>query len=98
MSEIVLEREYVIPLREAYEASRRRRAKRAINLIKEFAERHMKASEVKLSEGVNRLVWSRGIEKPPRRIKVVMRKDRDGVVKVMLPEEALKEAEEKEES
>jgi len=96
MSESVLEREYVIPLRDAYEASRRRRAKRAINLIREFAQRHMKAEEVKLSQGVNKLVWSKGIEKPPRRIKVLMRKDREGVVEVMLPEEAEKE-EEKEE-
>jgi len=83
-----LEREYVIPLRDAYEASRRRRAKRAINIIREFAMRHMKAEEVKLSQGVNQLVWSRGIEKPPRRIKVIMRKDNDGVVEVLLPEEA----------
>ncbi len=96
MSEIVLEREYVIPLRDAYEASRRRRAKRAINIIKEFARRHMKAEEVKLSQGLNQLVWSRGIEKPPRRVKVVMRKDSDGVVEVLLPEEAKEKAEEKE--
>ena len=96
MSEIVLEREYVIPLRDAYEASRRRRAKRAINIIKEFARRHMKAEEVKLSQGLNQLVWSRGIEKPPRRVKVVMRKDSDGVVEVLLPEEAEEKAEEKE--
>lgn len=99
MSEAELERIYIIPLRDAYEASRRRRAKRAINIIKEFAMRHMKTEEVKLSEGVNHLVWSRGIEKPPRRIKVVMRKDKEGVVEVMLPEEAekLKEEKEKEE-
>lgn len=95
MSKPVLEREYVIPLRDAYEAARNRRVKRAINLIREFAFRHMKASEVKLSSGVNKLVWSRGIEKPPRRIKVLMRKDEDGVVEVMLPEEAEKEEEEK---
>lgn len=95
MSEIVLEREYVIPLRDAYETSRRRRAKRAINLIREFAERHMKAEEVKLSQGVNQLVWSRGMEKPPRRVKVVMRKDREGVVEVMLPEEAAEKGGEK---
>ena len=54
----------------------------------------MKGEEVKISEGVNKLIWSRGAEKPPRRIKVVMRKDEKGVIEVMLPEEA----EEKEES
>jgi large subunit ribosomal protein L31e len=93
MSEVESEREYVIPLRDAYEASRTRRAKRAINIIKEFARRHMKAEVVKISSKVNNLVWSRGIEKPPRRVKVVMRKDREGVVEVLLPDEAGEEKE-----
>ncbi len=91
MSEVVSEREYVIPLRDAYEASRTRRAKRAVNIIKEFARKHMKAEIVKISSKVNSLIWSRGIEKPPRRIKVVMRKDKEGVVTVLLPEEAKEE-------
>lgn len=95
MSEIELERTYIIPLRDAYEASRSRRAKRAINIIREFAVRHMKAEEVKISSGVNSLVWSRGIEKPPRRLKVIMRKNKEGVVQVLLPEEAEKIKEEK---
>jgi len=96
MSETSLERVYTIPLRDAYEASRKRRTKRAINLIKEFAKRHMKAEEVKISEGINHVIWNRGAEKPPRKVRVLMRKDKDGVVKVMLPEEV--EKEEKEES
>lgn len=91
MSEVELEREYVIPLRDAYETSRTRRAKRAINIIKEFAKKHMKAEVVKISNKVNSLVWSRGIEEPPRRIRVVMRKDKEGVVEVLLPEEAKEE-------
>jgi len=95
MSETVLERLYVIPLRDAYEASRTRRAKRVINIIRKFAQRHMKGEEVKISEGVNQLVWSRGAEKPPRKITVLMRKDKNGVIQVMLPEEAGKTEEEK---
>ncbi|MEM1583969.1 MAG: 50S ribosomal protein L31e [Nitrososphaerota archaeon] len=94
MSEIEIEREYVIPLRDAYEASRTRRARRAINIIKEFARRHMKAEIVKISNKVNSLIWSRGIKKPPRRIKVVMRKDKEGVVEVLLPAEAKEEKKE----
>ena len=89
-----MERTYVIPLRDAYEASRKKRAKKALNIVRRFAERHMKGEEVKISEGVNKLIWSRSAEKPPRRIKVVMRKDEKGVIEVMLPEEA----EEREES
>ncbi|MEM0329733.1 MAG: 50S ribosomal protein L31e, partial [Nitrososphaerota archaeon] len=63
MSETVVERIYVIPLKDAYEASRTRRAKKAISLIKKFAQRHMKGEEVRISNGVNELVWSRGAEK-----------------------------------
>lgn len=96
MSEIILERIYTVPLRDAYEASRRRRAKRAINILKEFAQRHMKAEDIRISEGVNQLIWSRSAERPPRRIKVVMRKDKDGIVRVMLPEEVGEEEGKKE--
>ena len=88
MSREVLERLYVIPLRDAYEASRTRRAKKAINIIRKFAQRHMKGEDVRISEGVNHVVWSRGAEKPPRRITVVIRKDENGIIHVMLPEEA----------
>jgi len=97
MSEVEIEREYVIPLRDAYETSRTRRAKRAVNLIKEFARRHMKAEVVKISNKVNNLIWSRGIEKPPRRIRVVIRKDREGVVEVLHPDEAKEDKREKKE-
>jgi len=88
MSESALERIYTIPLRDAYEASRTRRAKKAINIIRRFAQRHMKGEEVRISDGVNKLVWSRGAEKPPRRIKVLIRRDESGVIHVMLPDEA----------
>ena len=86
----VLERLYVIPLRDAYEASRTRRAKKAINIIRKFAQRHMKGENVRISEGVNHAIWSRGAEKPPRRITVVIRKDEDGTIQVMLPTEVEK--------
>ncbi|RLG05333.1 MAG: 50S ribosomal protein L31e [Thaumarchaeota archaeon] len=92
MSREELERLYTIPLRDAYEASKTRRAKKAIRIIEEFARRHMKGENVKISEGVNKAVWSRGAEKPPRRITVLMRKDEDGTIHVMLPTEAKSEA------
>ncbi len=92
MSRGELERLYMIPLRDAYEASKTRRAKKAIRIIKEFARRHMKGENVKISEGVNKAVWNRGAEKPPRRITVLIRKDEDGTIHVMLPTEAKSEA------
>ena len=83
----VEERVYVIPLGETRISRRKKRAPRAIRLIKEFAKRHMKAEDVKIAPELNEYIWSRGIEKPPRRVKVRMEKYEDGLVKVYLAEE-----------
>lgn len=84
-----LTRVHVVPLRRAFEAPKYRRTKVAIRLIREFTSRHMKAKEVKIDEDVNTALWSRGIGNPPRRIKLEMERDEDGLVSVRLaPEES----------
>jgi large subunit ribosomal protein L31e len=80
-----LTRVHMVPLRRAFEAPKYRRAKVAIRVIREFATRHMKATEVKIDTDVNLLLWARGITNPPRRIKLEMERDEDGVVSVRLP-------------
>ena len=92
-----LERIYTIPLRDAYEHPRNKRGKRAINMIQAFALRHMKADDVRVSEGVNSNILRDGIEKPPRRIKVRMVKGDDALVRVWLigEEEKIKETADK---
>ncbi len=87
-----LERIYTIPLGDAYLRVRNKRAKRAIAFVQAFALRHMKAEDVKISEGTNSLVFRDGMQKPPRRIKVRLVKGEDGIVKVWLigEEERLK--------
>ena len=82
-----LTRTYMVPLRNAFEAPPYRRAKVAIRIIKEFTIRHMKASKVKIKVDVSELIWARGIRKPPRRIKLEMERDEDGLVSVRLPPE-----------
>lgn len=77
-------RVYTVPLRRAFEAPRYRRAKVAVRLIRDFAARHMKAKEVKIEEGVNEVIWARGIRSPPRRMKLEMERDEDGVVSIRL--------------
>jgi large subunit ribosomal protein L31e len=77
----------MVPLRRAFEAPKYRRAKVAIRIIREFTIRHMKATEVKIEKGVNELLWSRGITNPPRRIRLEMERDEDGVVFVRLAPE-----------
>jgi len=82
-----LTRTYMVPLRRAFEAPQYRRSKVAIRVIREFTTRHMKATEVKIEEGVNEMIWSRGITNPPRRIRLEMERDEDGVVSVRLAPE-----------
>ncbi|MDA4133992.1 MAG: 60S ribosomal protein L31 [Thaumarchaeota archaeon] len=82
-----LTRVYMVPLRRAFEAPKYRRTKVAVRIIREFTVRHMKATEVKIEKGVNELIWSRGITNPPRRIRLEMERDEDGVVFVRLAPE-----------
>ena len=80
-----LTRVHMVPLRRAFEAPRYLRTKVAIRLIREFTTRHMKANEVKIDKEVNLVLWARGIKNPPRRMKLEMERDEDGVVSVRLP-------------
>ncbi len=95
--EIVEERFYTIPLQRALVRPPKKRSPRAMQLIKEFINRHMKVaakvseeeeeeelSRLIISEEVNEKVWGRGIENPPRKIKVRATKDKDGNVTVYL--------------
>lgn len=92
-----LERIYTIPLGDIYDCVRNKRGKRAVKFIREFALRHMKAADTRISEGVNSAVLRDGIEKPPRRIKVRIVKDENSIAKVWLigEEEKIKETAEK---
>ncbi len=76
------ERVYTINLGKVTLAPDNRRAKRAVNMIREFAIRHMKSEEVKIDEELNEIIWSRGIRSPPRKIRVIISKDASGVVTV----------------
>jgi len=96
--EIVEERIYTIPLRRAWIAPRKKRAPRAVRMVKSFVQKHMKIEtgakgeeeeeeeRLVLSSEVNEKLWSRGIEKPPRNIRVRAVKDKEGVVTLYLAE------------
>ncbi|MGB9002331.1 MAG: 50S ribosomal protein L31e [Nitrosotalea sp.] len=95
MSEEALERIYTINLGKVVLSSNNHRAKRAINMIREFAIKHMKSENVKIEEDVSHLVWERGIRHPPRKIRVKMSKDDDGNIIVSKYQEETKVGEEK---
>ena len=97
--EIVEERFYTIPLSKALVRPPKKRAPRAMQLIKIFVTKHMKLTmkvseeeeeeelpQLVISKEVNEKVWDRGIEKPPRKIKTRVTKDKDGNVTVYLAE------------
>ncbi len=96
--EIVEERIYTIPLRRAWISPRKKRAPRAVRMVKSFIQRHMKVEigpketeeeeeeRLVISNEVNEKLWSRGIEKPPRNIRVRAAKDKEGTVTVYLAE------------
>lgn len=95
--EIVEERFYTIPLGKAWIAPSKKRAPRAIKIIRDFIKRHMKVETLEgseeaesrkiiISNEVNEKIWERGIEKPPRKIRVKAVKDREGNVTVYLAE------------
>ena len=77
-----LERVYTIPLGKVLLSQSQHRAVRAINMIREFARKHMKTNQVKIDEEVSHLIWSRGVRSPPRKIRVRMVKTDDGYILV----------------
>jgi large subunit ribosomal protein L31e len=96
--EIVEERFYTIPLSKAWLVPPNKRAPKAIRIIRDFIKRHMKLGAKRegeeeeeaepkrliISNEVNERVWRRGIEKPPRKIRVRAARDKDGNVTVYL--------------
>ncbi len=85
---------HVIPLRDAWKGSRLRRTKSAIRLIKEYAERHTKVKRVIISENISKAIWAKGIQNPPRRLRVELVKEDEDTVIVRLEGEGGEEKEE----
>jgi len=77
-----LERVYTIPLGKVLLSPNTHRAVRAINMIKEFARRHMKTYSVKIDEEISHIIWARGVRSPPRKIRVKMTKTDEGHILV----------------
>ena len=64
---------YNINLSRVYWGRRTNRADRAVKLVRDFVKRHTKADKVLITNEVNNYIWSRGREKPPRRITVLVK-------------------------
>ncbi len=81
-----MERVYIIPLRDVKRVPRTIRSPKAVRLVREFLQRHMKSDDIKIDSSVNEKIWERGIQKVPPKIKVKATKEEDGSVSVTLVE------------
>ena len=87
---IILEREYIVPLRKGWlKVPKYKRANKAVKTLKEFIARHMKVYDrdlrkVKVDELVNNEIRFRGMYKPLAKIKIKAKKYDDGIVRVEL--------------
>jgi large subunit ribosomal protein L31e len=84
--EIIDERIYIIPLAKARRGPRNKWAKKGVRYLREFMERHFKPESLVISQEVNEAIWARGIQKPPRKIKIRATKNIDGLVVCYLAE------------
>lgn len=86
------ESELIVPLRKAWNITRFKRAPRAMQIIKDHVIQHLKVTEnetVYIDNSVNEYIWSRGIENPPRkvRLQVIRHDDPEFPIEVKLFEE-----------
>ncbi len=83
------ERVMNIPLRSVLKAPRTKRLPTAIEVVRDYVVRHTRAKreDVWIDPEVNKLLWTRGIERPPKRVQLKTIKFEDGRVEVSLPEE-----------
>jgi large subunit ribosomal protein L31e len=76
--EVVEEKIYTFSFRKAWITPRGKRSPRVMRMLKDFVKRHTKSEEVLISNEVNELIWARGIQKPPRKLRIKVVKDKEG--------------------
>lgn len=87
---IILEREYIVPLRKGWlKVPKYKRANKAVKTLKEFIAKHMKVYDrdlrkIKVDELVNNQIRFKGMYKPLAKIKVKAKKYDNGIVRVEL--------------
>src|SRR6188472_180729 len=91
-AEDTLARIYTINFSKAWLTPKHKRTDRVVNMIKEFAIKHMKSSQIKIDQELNRYIWERGKTNPPRKVRVRIVKDEDDQVIVSLYEDIVIES------
>jgi large subunit ribosomal protein L31e len=89
--EETIARIYTINFSKAWLTPKHKRTDRVVNMIKEFASKHMKSTHIKIDQELNRYIWEKGKTNPPRKVRVRIIKDEDDQVIVSLYEDILNE-------
>ncbi len=85
--EVLEERIYTVPLGKLIYTRGipiNKRTNNAVRLVREFVSKHLKVETVSLDSKLNEALWSRGIKKPPRRIRIRCVKTEEDVAEVYL--------------
>src|SRR3982750_3724755 len=91
--EETIARIYTINFSKAWLTPKHKRTDRVVNMIKEFAIKHLKSSQIKIDQDLNRYIWQKGKTNPPRKVRVRIVKDEDDQVIVSLYEDIVNENE-----
>ncbi len=88
---------FTVPLTVTRHVPRTKRAPRAIKEIKDYVRQHLAdktmskeevpEKDVWIDYRLNEHLWSKGIEHPPRKVRVKAIRFEDGLIEVSLPEE-----------
>ncbi len=88
---------FTVPLTVTRNVPKTKRAPRAVKEIKDYVRQHLAdktmskdevpEKDVWIDYKLNELLWSRGIEHPPRKVRVKAIRFEDGLIEVSLPEE-----------
>jgi large subunit ribosomal protein L31e len=78
-----------IPLKVTKSVPRTKRAEKAVAEVRDYVAKHMKTKpeDIWMDQKVNEALWSRGMQKPPSKVRVKAVKFEDGLVEISLPEE-----------
>jgi len=84
---IIEERIYTVPFSKVIYGRRIPRSKRtprAMKHLREFVKRHLRCEDVRIDSLVNEHMWARGIQKPPKKIRIRVVKTEEDIVTVFL--------------
>lgn len=71
---------HTINLGKARLSSSQHRATRAINMIREYTQRHKHRDKVLIDEELAHHIWARGARRPPRKVTIEMTDDEDAIL------------------